>query len=611
MTHRAHTLHIPVMGTGFTIDTPLKVARYGISSVISLVDDALIEQMRAHHARLAGEPYAPILTREDDARARRVTAYLNLVDLLVERQSRALQASPFEEGSEITRYFSMLPETPLKDAWRRMLATEDPAARARQQDRLRPLAVPGSIDVNIMTKLDRDLYRDGVKFPPEQSDAMAALRGFALSTPRGSMVLSAGLNPRLYTYMAQFEDFLPGLGGDAPRKRVVLKVSDYRSAIIQGKFLAKRGIWISEFRVESGLNCGGHAFASNGALMGPILDKFKRARQALLETLHEIYAKTLADMGRTAPARPLGMRVTVQGGVGTADEHNFLMRCYEVDGVGWATPFLLVPEATNVDPIHLERLCRAGEDDVYLSDTSPLGVPFWSLKTSASEQARLARVAEGRPGSLCPKSHLTFNTEFTKQPICTASAAYQKRKLAQLDREAATLDPEQAEQRRSQVTIKTCICHDLGGGAAIKHGIDPKATTCVCCGPNIVNFSRVATLEEMVGHVYGRLSLLTNPDRSHMFINEMKLYIDYLRKEIDQCSADLTARTPKYFQEFRDNLFAGIEHYRRIAEEFIENKKDKFLRELERLQEELEAMADLIPAPVPIPVSAGARDADS
>ena len=31
------------VGTGFTIDTPLKVARYGISSVVSLVDDVLIE----------------------------------------------------------------------------------------------------------------------------------------------------------------------------------------------------------------------------------------------------------------------------------------------------------------------------------------------------------------------------------------------------------------------------------------------------------------------------------------------------------------------------------------------------------------------------------------
>ena len=44
-TRSAHTFHIPVMGTGFTIDTPLRVAKYGITTVISLVDDLLIEQM--------------------------------------------------------------------------------------------------------------------------------------------------------------------------------------------------------------------------------------------------------------------------------------------------------------------------------------------------------------------------------------------------------------------------------------------------------------------------------------------------------------------------------------------------------------------------------------
>ena len=41
-----HSFHIPVMGLGFTIDTPLKVSQFGIDSVISIVDDILIERMR-------------------------------------------------------------------------------------------------------------------------------------------------------------------------------------------------------------------------------------------------------------------------------------------------------------------------------------------------------------------------------------------------------------------------------------------------------------------------------------------------------------------------------------------------------------------------------------
>ena len=34
-----HQFHIPVMGLGFTIDTPVKIARYGINSAISIVED--------------------------------------------------------------------------------------------------------------------------------------------------------------------------------------------------------------------------------------------------------------------------------------------------------------------------------------------------------------------------------------------------------------------------------------------------------------------------------------------------------------------------------------------------------------------------------------------
>ncbi len=53
----SHTFHIPVMGIGFTIDTPVKVAQYGISSVISLVDDLLMEKMREFHSLKLNIPF--------------------------------------------------------------------------------------------------------------------------------------------------------------------------------------------------------------------------------------------------------------------------------------------------------------------------------------------------------------------------------------------------------------------------------------------------------------------------------------------------------------------------------------------------------------------------
>ena len=55
-----HKFHIPVMGLAYTIDTPIKVARFGISSVISIVENRLIEMMRKHYYPTIGETYQPI-----------------------------------------------------------------------------------------------------------------------------------------------------------------------------------------------------------------------------------------------------------------------------------------------------------------------------------------------------------------------------------------------------------------------------------------------------------------------------------------------------------------------------------------------------------------------
>ncbi|MCE5231294.1 hypothetical protein LLG95_17085 [bacterium] len=560
---------------------------------MSLVDDVLVEQMRRFHCERTGERYEPIADDAEDARARRITSYMNLIDKLVARQVEELRASSFDrEDSDINRYFRLLPETPLKEQWRQLKSLQG-AERRRAEDFLRLHTVAGSIDVNIMTKVDAERSA-GVKVGPEHSDAMSALRGFALSKLHSSIVLSAGLNQKLYNYATQFDDFFPDETGRI-KKKIVLKVSDYRSSIVQGKYLAKRGLWISEYRIESGLNCGGHAFPTDGYLMGPILEEFKNRRDELVESLHGMYTAALVGRGRPAPSQPLEMRVTVQGGIGTADEQEMLLNYYELDGTGWATPFLLVPEATNLDEIHLERLIAARtEQDVYLSDASPFGIPFWTLRESESERARRQRIAEGHPGSSCPKGYLRLhNTEFTKLPICTAARAYQKRKLAHLDEEGLT--PEQRKLVEEAVLAKSCICHDLAGGATVKHGINPEAKTALCSGPNIVNFNKIASLEEMVDHIYGRLSLITNKERPHMFITELRLYIEYLRKELDKHALGLSARTPKYFTEFRENLLTGVEYYKGLAGQFIEEKRTRFESELTRLREEIEQLPLLNP----------------
>jgi hypothetical protein len=590
-----HTFHVPVMGTGFSIDTPIKVAPYGISSVISLVDDTLIEKMRQYYCQLEGEKYVPILKFDDDHRAKRITAYLNQVKRIVEKKFEALKHSAFEAGSEITKYFELLPDSsPVKALYHTMKQCVDRIEKLRLQDLLRQKLKMGSIDVNIMTKLDRPNFskRDKSPLPSEYSDALAALRGYANSDLESSIVFSAGFNRSLFAYIDQFKDFYPDENG-AIKKKIILKVSDFRSTMIQGKFLAKRGIWVSEYRIESGLNCGGHAFASDGYLMGPIIEEFKEKRGELVLDLHEILTGALVAKGRTVPLKPIGFKITAQGGIGTHFEDKFLREYYGIEGTGWATPFLLVPEVTNVDPETLMKLSRAKEKDVYLSDVSPLGVPFNNLRDNPSDNAKERRAQMGRPGSACPKGHLVSNTEFTETPICTASRQYQKLKLEQIA--SQNLDKETYNVKYQEVVSKACICNDLGEGVLIKNKAvadAAKVFPAVCPGPNIAYFSKIASLKEMVDHIYGRLNLLNDTYRPNMFVKELKIYVDYFIKEFNKILKTPNEKKIAYIKEFRNNLLDGIEYYKQLFPKMIEQTEDyrlTCLNELDQLRERLES----------------------
>ncbi|MCX2740401.1 hypothetical protein [Pontibacter anaerobius] len=572
-----HTFHIPVMGLAFSIDTPLKVARFGISSVASLSDDALLECTRQHYSQLYQKPYIPITTKEEDYRAKRVTAFLNLTDELVAQQVQEMRRQNFTPDSDLTKYFTLLPDhSPLKALYLQMQQAENPPQKQELQQELRAAVVAGSIDVNIMTKLDRVNYgKDGEPLPQEYTDALAALRGFAQSTVRSSVVFSAGMNMRLYGYLDQFPCFLPDAKGEF-EKKVIIKVSDYRSAMVQGKVLAKKGIWVSEFRIESGLNCGGHAFATDGYLIGPILEEFKRNRGALREELYSLFSAALAAKGIHVPVVIPAQRLTVQGGIGTAQEDIFLKQHYGVDATGWGTPFLLVPEATTVDEPTLQQLVKANQEDLYLSPISPLGVPFNALRGTSSELQKNQRIERGKPGSPCEKKHLVSNTEFTDEPICTASRKYQRRKLEQLQK--MQLAPEEYKAEEAKVLAKECLCDGLATSALLLFNMSKKAATkavTICPGPNLAYFSGIFRLQEMVGHIYGRFNALNHTYRPHMFINELKMYVEYWKKKKDEQLEDLTDKQLKYLQSFRSNLQDGISYYKLLLPTLFKDQLDR------------------------------------
>jgi hypothetical protein len=564
-----HQFHIPVLGLGFSIDTPLKVARYGISSVVSIVDDELTERMRKYHSQNNLLAYNPIAKTEDDARTKRLGAYLNLLNDLVNKQFEALKQQAFTPGSDICRYFELLPEgSSLRNGYELMMEYPEGERKTIFQNLLREQMVKGSIDVNIMAKVDKlNFDKEGNYLGDENTDALSALRAFAQSDLKSSVVLSAGMNPRLYSYIEQFSAFHPAEDGTFD-KSIILKVSDYRSALIQAKFLAKKGLWISEFRIESGLNCGGHAFATEGFLLGPILEEFKANRQVMLAELAQLYTAALAQKNVTFAQLPQ-QKVTVQGGIGTAQENEFLLKYYNLDATGWGSPFLLVPEVTNVDDTTLQQLAGAKASDYYLSNSSPLGILFNNFKHSSAEQLRLDRIAKGKPGSPCTKKYLCTNTEFTKEPICTASNKYQKLKIKEL--QAQELTEPAYQEAYDAITEKVCLCEGLCSSTYIKIGeLKPKENKAVaiCPGPNLAYFNQVYSLDEMVKHIYGGLNLLDKVQRPHVFINELNLYIDYLQTEVQLYVKNLNDKKQKRLTNFKDQLQKGISYYKDLFSEF-------------------------------------------
>lgn len=588
-----HKFHIPVMGIAYTIDTPIKVASFGITSALSIVEDNLIEVMRKVYYKQNNEPYIPISNREKDYRARRITDYLNLVNRIIKKRVEDLRNSSFEAGSDLARYFEMLPEaSDLRKKYLQFLSTKEPEQKSLIETELKKEIKAGAIEVNIMTKVDREMMDKEGNPVPENSDALTALKGYAESDlENSSVVFSAGMNPRLFNYLEKFREF-DAHGWGKFKKKIAIKVSDFRSALIQGKYLAKKGIWVSEFRIESGLNCGGHAFATQGTLMGPILEEFKNRKKELQESLFEMYNKAILALGLKGFQEPHPIKITAQGGIGTHEEDQFLHNYYKVDSTGWGTPFLLCPEATTVDENTFKVLQKSTDKDVVLSESSPLGVSFNYLKGTSSEQERLNKIIKGKPGSSCPEKYLVSNTEFTREPICTASTKYQNLKLEQL--KGANLPKEEYEKQKSQVLEKECLCIGLSNSAPLQYKenfVKNRKAVTICPGPNIANFSRKVSLQEITGHIYGRNNIMERKDRPNMFAKELQLYVDYLKTQLaEQVSPD--AKSVQTYERFCNNLLEGIEYYRNLLAGNFFSNAEQFKKILSNSEEKISLLRE-------------------
>ena len=295
------------------------------------------------------------------------------------------------------------------------------------------------------------------------------------------------------------------------------------------------------------------------------MDEFRQKKDSLDRECRLLCNAVLQKKNLTIIPNHLRSKITYQGGIGTHFEQDFLMNEYHLDGTGWATPFLLVPEVTTLDTKTRNLLKNAVQNDCYLSGISPLGVPFNTVRGTDSEEQKNNRIQDGKPGSPCPKGYLISNTEFSKQPVCKASVFYQKRKIEQL--KLLNLLSDDYNDKFLQVVEKACLCEDLAAPALIEYKISnnrPLKPT-VCAGPNIAYFNKVSTLKEMIDHIYGRANLINDHKRPPFFMAELRMYIDYFRKELKTASEKISKIELKRWNTFAKNLQEGIQYYMSIV----------------------------------------------
>lgn len=587
-----HTFHIPVMGLAFTIDSPIRVAQYGIDSVISIMDDDLVEKMTAFYTEKFKQPYEEISQKVEDFRAKRITNYLNLLNTIVTQKFESFKSELIEKRVQLEDFIAILPTTSDLKIKLEHLIDSGKNNIMELKTILDHHFAPGSIDVNIMTKIDKDNFSDDEQLPVMYNEAHAALRGFVNSVTNSSVIFSAGMNPRLYSYMETFDTFYPNANGQF-QKKIILKVSDFRSAMIQGNFLAKKGLWVSEYRIESGLNCGGHAFATDGFLLGPILEEFKNKKNELIQSAYSLLTNALASKNKEVPKEPPVLKITVQGGVGTAEEHQFLLDYYKVDTVGWGSPFLLVPEATSVDMETRKLLANSKEKDLYLSNISPLGVPFNTIKGMTNDFYKNQRISSGKAGSSCPKKYLALSKEYKKEGTCTASKKHQDKKIEELEAKRNSISFEAYMKEYNSITEKSCLCVGLANASHIELGIPIKGQAqgvVVCPGPNMAYFSREFSLKEMIQHIYGKKEIENHADRPNMFVKELGLYVSYLYNQINE-TFEITPQQIKKWETYRNNLIQSISYYENLFknkffqnENVIQNELSVFKIKLQTLQ---------------------------
>ena len=79
---------------------------------------------------------------------------------------------------------------------------------------------------------------------------------------------------------------------------------------------------------------------------------------------------------------------------------------------------------------------------------------------------------------------------------------------------------------------------------------------------------------------------MTDMNRPHMFIKELKMYVDYFSKKVDEATGTLSRKQEKYLNTFYTNLNNGIGYYQDLLLSF-ESNAEGLITDLNELKDEL------------------------
>lgn len=113
----------------------------------------------------------------------------------------------------------------------------------------------------------------------------------------------------------------------------------------------------------------------------------------------------------------------------------------------------------------------------------------------------------------------------------------------------------------------------------------------ICPGPNLAYFSGKYSLKEMIQHIYGKTNLLDAVNRPNLFINELNLYVDYLKKDIALQLDELSVKKERYFTKFKEQLLHGIAYYKGLVPELKKQSNIAISEMQQQLQQAEHALA--------------------